>query len=78
MTQIKYRFVIKFMEIENLPKYSGVPHSVHVLSFNFLAKPKSVIFKWPSRSINKFSGFKSRYTIDNECKYSSAKIISLA
>ena len=29
-------------------RYSGVPHSVQVLSVIFLAKPKSVIIKWPS------------------------------
>lgn len=62
----------------NLPKYSGVPHKVHVRSFNFLAKPKSVIFKCPSISMRRFSGFKSRYTIDNEWRYSNASTISLA
>ena len=30
------------------------------------AKPKSVIFKRPVWSINKFSGFRSRYAIPNE------------
>ena len=29
-------------------RYSGVPHRVHVRSLIRLAKPKSVIFKWPS------------------------------
>ncbi len=45
-----------------LPRYSGVPHRVHVRSVIRLANPKSVILRWPSRSSSRFSGFKSRYT----------------
>lgn len=59
-------------------KYSGVPHSVHVRSFNFLANPKSVIFRCPSLSSSRFSGFRSRYTIFSACKYSRARTISQA
>jgi len=41
-------------------RYSGVPQRVQVLSSTSLAKPKSAIFKWPSASIRRFSGFRSR------------------
>src|SRR5687768_8775230 len=37
-------------------RYSGVPHSVHVLSLTTLAKPKSVILMWPPLSSSRFSG----------------------
>jgi len=42
--------------------YSGVPLRVFVNSsslVNYLAKPKSVIFRWPSSKTMMFSGFKS-------------------
>ena len=39
---------------------SGVPHNVYVRSRTTLAKPKSVIFKYPSAENKIFSGFKSR------------------
>ena len=42
-----------------LTRYSGVPHRVQVLSVITLAKPKSVILRCPSRSSNRFSGFRS-------------------
>ena len=48
-------------------RYSGVPHRVHVRSWIFLAKPKSVILRWPSRSSNRFSGFMS-LEIEKEIK----------
>lgn len=43
-------------------RYSGVPQRVHVLPLTLLAKPKSVTFRYPFSSINKFSGFKSLCT----------------
>lgn len=39
---------------------SGVPHKVYVRSRTTFAKPKSVIFKYPSAAKRMFSGFKSR------------------
>lgn len=39
---------------------SGVPHNVYVRSRTAFAKPKSVIFKYPSAEKRIFSGFKSR------------------
>jgi len=42
-------------------RYSGVPQSVKVLSLSsFLANPKSAIFIFPSLSISRFSGLRSR------------------
>jgi len=41
-------------------RYSGVPHSVKVLSLSsFFANPKSAILIFPSLSMSKFSGFRS-------------------
>lgn len=59
-------------------RYSGVPHSVHVRSVSFFAKPKSVIFKCPSLAKSKFSGFKSLYTMFLAWRYSKADTISAA
>ena len=36
---------------------------VQVLSSTRFAKPKSVIFMWPSAATSRFSGFRSRYAI---------------
>ena len=44
-------------------KYSGVPQSVNVRFYTTFANPKSVNFRYPSSEINKFSGFKSLYTM---------------
>ena len=45
--------------------YSGVPQKDRAFSFPFkcFAIPKSASFRYPSSSINMFSGFKSLYTI---------------
>lgn len=59
-------------------RYSGVPHNVHVLSVSFFAKPKSVIFRWPSFASSKFSGLRSRYTMFRAWRYSRADTISAA
>lgn len=37
-------------------RYSGVPHRVYVLPSIYLAKPKSVSFRYPCLSIRRFSG----------------------
>ena len=58
-------------------RYSGVPQSVNVLSLIYFAKPKSVIFMWPSAATKRFSGFRSRYAIFYLCRYSSASTISV-
>jgi len=42
-------------------RYSGVPQSVKVRSLSsFLANPKSAILIFPSLSISRFSGLRSR------------------
>ena len=54
-------------------------HNVYVLPLPILfANPKSVIFTWPSFEINKFSGFKSLYTIYILWRYIIAVNISVA
>lgn len=50
--------------------------TVTYLSTSFFANPKSVSFTCPSLSSRMFSGFKSRYTISLECRYSRAQTIS--
>ena len=37
-----------------------------------LAKPKSVMTTWPWRSSSRFSGFKSLWVTESECRYSRA------
>ena len=47
-------------------RYSGVPHSVYVLSVTIFANPKSTSFKYPSASMSKFSGCKHWTSIYGE------------
>mmetsp|Transcript_836 Transcript_836/g.2684 ORF Transcript_836/g.2684 Transcript_836/m.2684 type:complete len:292 (-) Transcript_836:558-1433(-) len=61
--------------------YASVPQSVRCRSSsdsNVLASPKSVTTTWPSESMSRFSGFKSRWITPDACKCSSAKITSAA
>ena len=61
-------------------RYSGVPQRECAVSpsTSFFDKPKSVIRIWPSGSNNKFSGFKSRYTILLSWRWPKPKAISAA
>jgi len=60
-------------------KYAGEPQKdiAGFKGFTFsLASPKSASFICPILSSKMFSGFKSLYTISNECRYSMAKMVS--
>ena len=56
--------------------YPGVPQKVYVCDpfSSFLLNPKSPSLAAPSRLRSTFSGFRSRYTMWHEWRYSSASV----